>query len=204
MKNNILNSFILILFLTSLSCKDNTIEESTYVLKIDELINQSREKSLPNEEKINILQQAEKIINSINRTNIRANKLLDLSTEYFFIKDFEKFKKLNTTTIELLDLDDYPIIIGSALHNIGMYYRKNTQLDSAMYYFYKAKKNYEKFDPEKIRTPEKYHYLKGKLLLDIAILKRKLKDYYGSNDLIIQAITSFNQSKNLSFTFLST
>ena len=199
MKSTLLHRLILILFFISLSCEDNTIEESANVLKIDELINQSREKSLPNEEKIEILQQAEKIINSINKTNIRANQLIDLSVEYFAINDLEKFKELNIKTIKLLHKDSYQIAKGSALHNIGMYYRKKNQSDSAMYYFYKAKSFYRKLNPKKIRANEKYYYQQGKLLLDIAILKRKANDYYGSNDLIIKAIESFNESKNLRF-----
>ncbi|WP_299249761.1 sensor histidine kinase [uncultured Aquimarina sp.] len=132
----------------------------------------------------------------------KVNKLLNIAARYYSLKDYENFKKINERSLFLSKKLSDSIAMAKSYNYLGMYYR-DIKLDSAYGYFYEANKIYSAFDKNMQKDISEYAFDHGSVLIDLAKLSRKVKDYSESEDLTIRAIEKFELSESESYLPLS-
>ncbi|WP_299899317.1 sensor histidine kinase [uncultured Aquimarina sp.] len=194
--------FLLFILFNSCDYNNDLKEEDLKVNMIDEAISGSRIKSKSVEERKSDLKNAYGVISTLPDGIEKVNKLREISIEYYKLKDQEKFIDLNYKALKMSTVIGDSIGSAKAYGNIGIYYR-NRELDSAYKNFYEADKIYMSLDNSGNYDPLKYAFDHGKVLIDLAKLSQKVKDYAESEELTIRAIEKFESSGNLTYVPLS-
>lgn len=113
--------------------------------------------------------------------SLKKELLLDISYDALSAKDSVFFIQTNTEARELSSSLKDSVGIAITYWDLAQYYRKlNNRDDSAYYYYNKAQKIYEALDDQ---------LNSGKLLVNMAITQKDIKDYTGSEVTTINAIT---------------
>ena len=200
-------NLVVFFFFLLLSCNSDqqVIEGEEMKLNlINSNLNKAIDKSRSEEDRKNDLQNAYGLVTTLNENSSKVQWLHDISREYYDLKDYEKFKHLNERALEISKSMSDSIAIAKSYGNLGInFFYKSEKLDSAYNCFYKADKIYTFFDDNKQRDPKTYAYEHGKILMDLAKLSRKVKDYSESEDLTVRAIEKFELSGNVAFVPLS-
>ncbi|WP_281989648.1 tetratricopeptide repeat-containing sensor histidine kinase [Aquimarina aggregata] len=149
---------------------------------------QNRELSI--KERKAFLDKAYAVSMSLDNSSQKRDIIHDISVEYYVVNDYESYKKMNDKALKLSILINDSLGIAKSYGNIGIYYRssKIDKIDSAYYYFDKAERIYSKISGSE--------YNHGKILIDLAQILRKAKDYTKSESVTIKAIKSFEKAKN--------
>ena len=196
---------ILILFICFLHCSCD--QEETVPLEsidlIDHFIEQAEDKTKTKEKRKKYLDSAYTIYNTLEDNTYKRKKIDKISGTHYRLKEFEISKKLDEEMLKLSKQLNDSLGIAKSYSNLGIYYRRNLNLDSAYYFFYQANKLYFSFDLNSSFKPTDYFFYHGITLVDLAKLSRKVKDYNQSEALAIQAIERFKISGNLSYIPLS-
>ncbi|MGV8947186.1 MAG: tetratricopeptide repeat-containing sensor histidine kinase [Lutibacter sp.] len=153
-------------------------------------IQQSKNKSFDLEYRKECLLKAY-YYNNQNNDSIKNNNLLKIAFEAYNLNDTILFKKTNLEAFILSKklFDNFGI--ADTHWNFGNYYSDREIMDSAYYYYSKAYNNFEVID---------HQYFAGKMLYNMAIIQKNIKDYTGSEILAFQAISIFkklNKNENL-------
>ncbi|MBQ4821735.1 sensor histidine kinase [Aquimarina sp. MMG016] len=158
----------------------------------------AEDKSKSIEERKRILNKAYGVASTFPDSEIKIAKLHEISIKYYSLEDYNRFKQLNLkalkSSLKILD----SVKIAKSYGYLGIYYR-DVQLDSAYKNFYEADKIYLTFDKNQKRNITSYAFDHGKILLDLAQLSRKIKDYSKSEHFTIRAIKKFELSEDLSY-----
>ncbi|WP_298312579.1 sensor histidine kinase [uncultured Aquimarina sp.] len=169
---------------------------------IESNIEDSNDKSKTVAERKEKLNIAYGVTSTLKDDNDKISRLLNIAAKYYGLKDYENFKKINERSLflskKLLD----SISMAKSYNYLGMYYR-DIKIDSAFNFFYEANKIYSAFDKNVQKDISKYAFDHGSVLIDLAKLSRKVKDYSQSEDLTIRAIKKFELSGNLTYLPLS-
>ncbi|SEM24096.1 Signal transduction histidine kinase [Aquimarina amphilecti] len=165
---------------------------------IQNYLEEAKNKNNTAKERRSSLENAYAITSSLDDNSFKANQILQITLQYYHLKDLENFKKFNDKTLEIsTDVKDSIIMARSYFLN-GVYYRKD-DLTSAYRNFYEAEKIYLAFEESGIRDPKSYAYDYGKILTDLAKISQKVKDYSKSEDFTIRAIEKFKLAENLKY-----
>ncbi|MFD2565616.1 tetratricopeptide repeat-containing sensor histidine kinase [Aquimarina rubra] len=203
LRKNVLIAFILVLSFSS--CKeDNDIENDDLKKNVinSDLVNAS-DRSLSVQERKDFLKQSYGVASTLDNIKLKVENFFSISSQYYTLKDFKKFKELNEKTLILSKSISDSLAIAKSYSFLGIYYRKMDKLDSAFKSFNDADKIYSSFDNYNTRDPLTYSYDHGKVLIDLAKLSRKVKDYSESEDLTIKAIEKFDLTGDNSYMPLS-
>ncbi|WP_175392722.1 tetratricopeptide repeat-containing sensor histidine kinase [Aquimarina megaterium] len=141
------------------------------------------------------------IISTLPKSSLKIEKFHEMSIGYYSLKDYENYKELNQKALELSKQLSDSIKIAKSYGLLGIYYR-NKKLDSSYKNFKEADKIYLSLDKSKQHDYRNYAYDHGKVLLDLAKLSRKVKDYTESEALTIRAIEKFELVDDKSQSYL--
>ncbi|MEW7290740.1 tetratricopeptide repeat-containing sensor histidine kinase [Aquimarina sp. 2304DJ70-9] len=201
--NSILIIFFLSLFL-GCSVESKKRDYETDDLK-DNLINSHLDKSKDKSRSINDrkddLAKAYGIVSTLSDNPLKIERLHNISIEYYSLDEQEKFKQLNLRALDLAKRLKDSIKLAKSYGFLGIYYRSR-ELDSAYKSFNEADKIYLSFDKDQKRDPVTYAYDHGKVLIDLAKLSRKVKDYSESENLTIRAIKKFELAEDKTESYL--
>lgn len=195
---NIIILFGIVFFV---SCNYENIKVEQDILKdnlINSYIEKGKDKSVPEEERRENLSKAYNMTNNLSDSRAKLDKFQEISLGYFYLSDLKIYRRLNEKALELSKFLNDSLEIANTYTNLGIYYRVN-KLDSAYKSFYEAEKIYKSLDEKKQRNPSEYAYDYGRLLVDLALLSKKVKDYNESEDLTIKAIEKFELSGDLKY-----
>ena len=184
--------FLFLVF--SCSTKDQEIvSEPTQFNLIKEKVKLANDKSLTLKERKTHLKMADSIISGLPDNLTKVGQIQDLSVDYYFIKDYERYRSLNEEALELSKAIQDSSRMAKSYSNLGIYYRSK-QPDIAYKNFFEASKIHESYDINKIKDPKLNAYNYGKVLMELARIKRKSKDYVESESLTIKALELFDIS----------
>lgn len=136
------------------------------------------------------LSLARRLTRELDRDTVRQNKLIEIRKLYLKYKELEAFKDINTEIRELaLQLND-SMQLANSYFDLGYYYFRKEQVDSAYNNYYQAERLYSRIDS----TLDS-----GKALLSMAIIQKNVKDYVGSESSSIRAIRNFTPFDDLRY-----
>ena len=182
--------FLFLVF--SCSTKDQeTVSEPTQFNLIKEKVKLANDKSLTLKERKTHLKMADSIISGLPDNLTKVKQIQDLSVDYYFLKDYGRYKNLNEEALVLSQAIGDSSRIAKSYYNLGVFYRSNDP-EIAYKQFYEAKKIYEVFEKDKNKDSKSFAYNYGKVLMDLAEIKRRSNDHLGSESLIIKALELFN------------
>ncbi|KZS41534.1 hypothetical protein AWE51_21240 [Aquimarina aggregata] len=189
---NFFNNFFLACFgLILFSCNnsDETAQEKVSMSNlVESYIEESKSKEISIDEKKTILSKAYNFSSTLADGKYKLDKIHTISIGYYTIKDYDTYKKMNEKALRLSKSINDSLGIAKSHGNIGIYYNKVSKIDSAYYSFDQAERIYSK-----IQGSEYNH---GKILIDIALILRKAKDYTESEAITIEAIEKFISAGN--------
>ncbi|AXT52725.1 hypothetical protein D1818_18550 [Aquimarina sp. BL5] len=170
---------------------------------IDTYLENANDYSKTIKERKTFLKKALSIVKDLPVNSLKINSYHEISYTYYSLKEYKTYKNLNYKALEfsLNTLDS--LGIAQAYSNLGIYFREKQILDSTYYYFFKANKMYNSFDRGNRYNSIQYAYPQGKILIDLAKLSRKVKDYNKSEAFTIQAIQKFKMSGDMKYIPLS-
>lgn len=184
-----------------IGCSENKKEFDKAELKyqlFNSAMKKAENKSNSKEIRHDALTNAYGILSTFKNDTLKVRSLYRLSIAYDIFGDESRYKKLNGLSLDLsLQIND-SLGIARAYDNFGVYYREK-KLDSAYHYFYKADDIYRKIYRNESFKDSVLAYEHGRVLLDLAKLSRKVKDYSESEVLTINAIKKFKESGNYRF-----
>ncbi|WP_299260023.1 tetratricopeptide repeat-containing sensor histidine kinase [uncultured Aquimarina sp.] len=189
--------YILCIFINCSKEKEVFKDDISTTDLIDLYIQSSKDKTIKERKKH--LKKAYDLANKLPENSFKINKFSNIYLEYYDLKDYEIYKEMNKKVLDLSISINDSLGIAEAYSNLGIYFRKKQILDSTYYYFYKANKMYISFNKGSKYKPVQYAYFQGKILIDLAKLSRKVKNYSESEDLSIKAIKKFELSRNLKY-----
>lgn len=179
MKNHTsINLFFILLLLVS--CNGNPKTDP----KIDENVLSELEdittKDLSSTEKKVVLDQVYKKVSKLQNDSIRNKALLKISYQYFKLEDSIAFKRTNKEARKLATALKDSMGIAATYWDLGSYYHANNVKDSAYYLLDKAQKIYASI---------KNNFYAARILINMAIIQKNIKDYTGSEITTIEAIS---------------
>lgn len=148
---------LIFIFISFFSCQK---ERDDFVIETD-IFTSNKYNQLTKKEKLIYLDSIEKILNKIESDSVKMNKLLSLSSEYYFLKDNRKSFKITKDAFEIAEQIKDSFSMGRALYYMGDCY-ENFQKDSAYYYYKESEKIFKLIKNEDRLA--KVHYNKAYLL----------------------------------------
>ena len=187
--------WLLVLVLFGCVNGDNDIgKEDLKTNLIQTYIKNASDKELSRKERIENLEKAYGIYATLDDNSFKADKVQQISFSYFALGDIEKYKEMNERALRLSKTIKDSLNMAESYAYLGLYYKKS-ELDVAYKNFFEAQKIYAALDNNKYPQKE-YAYDQGKVLIDLALILRKFKNYTESESLTINAIKSFELAEN--------
>ncbi|WP_298309802.1 tetratricopeptide repeat-containing sensor histidine kinase [uncultured Aquimarina sp.] len=198
--------FLFVIFFTLYNCTPD-IEANNIQLvdqnTIEQYLLTASKKKLSKEERKKYLQKAYSTYILLDNDIYKREKINRISAIYYELKEYELSKNMDKEMLNLSISINDSIGIAKAYSYLGIHFRKKRYIDSAYTYFYKANKIYNIFDDlDKYKSIE-YAFDQGIVLIELAKLLRKVKDYNNSEALTILAIQKFESSDNTEYIPLS-
>lgn len=169
------------------SCQVPNQDTSAKIVEVDSVsvwIQNAKNESINFENRKQSLYNAYQQNNFQKNDSVKNSNLAKIAYEGYQLKDSVFFKKANLEAQNLsIKLRD-TIEIGNTHWNYGMYYLEKEQNDSAYYHYYEAYKYFQAINHE---------FFAGKMLYNMAIIQKEVKDYSGSEILIFQAVSKFQK-----------
>ena len=149
---------------------------------ISNLVFQSKNLYTSSEERIELMFRAYQFCSNIKNDSIRLKGLLKLSYESLQLSDTSFFKMVNKeSSLLAIELKD-TFSLSDTYWNLGVYNVNKLVLDSAFFYYRRAYEGFESIN---------HSYYSGRLLYNMAVIQKDVKDYTGSEILTFQAIQKF-------------
>lgn len=183
------------------SCDDSTKNNNVNLKRgiIKKHLQKVKAETSNSDEKLESISKALAIVKTLSNNKDKLNFLQDISGEYYFLNDFEAYKNMTVKSLDLAEELKDSIKIAKFNFNIGLYFRNKGQLDSAYSRFNQAKKIYSDLNRNPSYDIKSYAYEQGKVLLDLAQISRRVKDYAESEAFTVKAIEKFEYSENTIF-----
>ncbi|MBZ9632482.1 tetratricopeptide repeat protein [Salegentibacter sp. LM13S] len=173
--------FVLLLSLTS--CKDNNqVRHKNSKPTLDEIFSDT---TLNKTQKKQILDSAYSSISTIQNDSLKNDNLLEISYQYLMIKDSVKFLCSNSEARNIFFRIKDSARIAATYWDLGNFYQSSTK-DSAYFYYTNAHRIYQNLGEE---------FNSARLLLNMALVQKNVKDYTGSEVTTIKAITLLKSLK---------
>ncbi len=146
------------------------------------------------DERIRNLEKAYSIYSTLINNTFKVEKIQEISFAYFALDDKENYRAMNEKALKLSREINDSLNMAESYAYLGLYY-KSTKLDIAYENFYEAEKIYSSLDYRKYEQ-KNYAFDRGKVLIDLALILRKIKNYSESESLTIRAIENFVLAEN--------
>lgn len=177
----LLKLFPLIIFI---GCTGGTPQLSTedgaiYQDSIFSQIKKGRDLSLTPALRHEYLKKAYTKAKQSKNDSLKVKYFSRLSIAYLRLEDSLLFRKTNTETINLALKTKDSIVSAEAHWDLAEFYQKNAVLDSAYFHFEESYQIYR-------ALKDKYH--EGRMLYNMAVVQKDVKDYTGSESATINAI----------------
>ncbi len=200
--------YFLILFFSIMcffSCSNDELasnrdQYSDLIKMVNEYKEAAEDNSLSKEERLSSLGNAlywnEKIEDEKEKRKIKS----ELGLIYYFMKEYDLFKKVNIETLSLSRKIGDSLGIAKSYSNMGSYYNRKNIPDSAFFSFSRAKEIYSKLDNSNKLDNDDVKFSYGAALYNLALVQKKFKDYVGSEASLVNAIKVFEsleKNKNL-------
>ncbi|WP_350294079.1 sensor histidine kinase [uncultured Croceitalea sp.] len=187
------NGLILLLIL-HLSCTNTKPDKDSFSLTTTDstavwIQTAKEDKSLAMQQRIALLNKANKLIQQYPKNTAKTGKLSQLSLAYKRLKDSTAFRKTNTELIHLANNINDLKSHGEAHWDLGAFFRRN-QPDSAIYHYQEAYSLFLKADLDS--NSKDYP---GSILYSMARVKDNNKDYVGAEKDIVKAIKFYRDNK---------
>lgn len=170
-------SVFLLVLIFAYSCKENG-RNTTSIISQEKLINKKVNSLLTDTIKVS-KDSLTKIVNTSATDSTKNDLYFQISYNYYRNKDSSAFRYWNRLSNQLsIKLQDTSKIAESYWDLGNFFYQENVN-DSSYYFYNKAYRLYQISD-EKIMS--------GRMLLNMAIIQKNIKDYTGSEVTTIQAI----------------
>lgn len=125
-------------------------------------------------------------LNQIEEDSIKNSGYFSLSYFYYKQNDSLNFRKWNAKSLQMAQKLADSTRIAESYWDLANFFSKQYQADSAFYYYNKAHNLYKS-------VGEDYHA--ARMLLNLAVIKKDIKDYTGSEISTIKAINTFKSLK---------
>ncbi|WP_156101192.1 sensor histidine kinase [Salegentibacter sp. Hel_I_6] len=175
-----LYSFLLlfVLLLSLASCKDNNqVDHKNSKPSLDEIFSDT---TLNKTQKKQFLDSAYASIFTIQNDSLKNENLLEISYQYLKINDSLNFFHSNKAARNFSIKVEDSVGIAATYWDLAHFYHNYNREDSTYYYYNRAQRIYENLGDE---------YNSGRLLLNMAIIQKNIKDYTGSEVSTTNAIT---------------
>ncbi len=161
---------------------------------IENYIDSGRNAKNSIEERKNNLEKAYGIYATLDDNTFKVEKIHEISFGYYALKDYERYRKLNEKALKLSGLINDSLNMARSYAYLGIFYRRSELLDVAYENFYEAEKIYSNINKENYDAKE-IAFDHGKVLIDMARILQRIKDYSESEAITIRAIESFKESE---------
>ncbi|WP_106790809.1 tetratricopeptide repeat-containing sensor histidine kinase [Aquimarina sp. Aq78] len=197
MLRSFFNIICISLFLCLVSCDDqNQTDKDIKIIsdQIDSYIEKANDKNRTYLQRKNSLEKAYGICATLDNDSFKISRLQNISYEYYDLKDLRSYKLMNEEALSLAHTIEDSLNMAKSYFCLGIYYR-NSKPDVAFKNFHEAEKIYALMlkNGKNLNTIS-FDY--GKVLIDLAHILRKAKDYTKSESLTIKAIKSFEEAEN--------
>ena len=187
---------LLLIVCVFFSCKDEdptpTVDAAiTQLDVIDELIEQAEDKNKSKEEKKKLLRELDSLVSKLPDDSNKILKHRELAILYYDLQDFDNYKTTIQKNLDLSIAIKDSLGIAKSYYNLGIYYRDTQNYISAYKNFYTAEKICSS-----IKKSGDFHFDHGSILINLAQIKRRAKDYSKSETFTVAAIKQFHLSGN--------
>ncbi|WP_103865635.1 sensor histidine kinase [Aquimarina sp. I32.4] len=190
---------LVIVILLIISCNDSNKPIENKELKtnlINSYIKKAEDKNNTIEDRKENLDKAYSIYATLNDDSFKIQKIHKISLVYYGMKEYDSYRRMNEKALKVSKSINDSLSIASSYAYLGIYYRQSrSELDLALQNFHEADKIYKSLDPKKY-IPKDYAFEHGKILIDLALILRKTKDYTESESVTIKALEKFAQAEN--------
>ncbi|AXT59033.1 hypothetical protein D1816_01250 [Aquimarina sp. AD10] len=191
---------LLLLLLLFIGCTNSgkTIEDKEVKLNlIRSYIENAKNSQNSIQERKNNLEKAYNICSTLQDNSFKVEYIQEVSFAYYKLGDNDNYRSMNEKALKLSTSINDSINMAESFAYIGIYYKRRSQLDINIAYknFYEAEKIYSSLSERK-HLPENYAFDRGKVLIDLALIQRKIKNYSESESLTIKAIENFVLADN--------
>ncbi|WP_159025589.1 sensor histidine kinase [Aquimarina sp. Aq78] len=177
--------------LTVASCNnpDQNIEsEELKSNLIQSYIDEAKNKQNSEEERKNSLEKAYGIYSTLTDDTFKVEKIHEISFQYYALKDYDNYRDMNEKALKLSGKINDSLNMARSYAYLGIHYRNN-KLDIAFKNFHEAEKIYASLGGNINKKEIAFDH--GKVLIDIALIQQKTKDYSESEATTIKAIEKF-------------
>ncbi|SHJ47409.1 tetratricopeptide repeat-containing sensor histidine kinase [Aquimarina spongiae] len=187
---------LLLIVCVFFSCKDEdptpTVDAAiTQLDVIDELIEQAEDKNKSKEEKKKLLREVDSLVSKLPDDSNKILKHRKLGIIYYYLEDYVNFKAISDRALDLSISIGDSLGIAKSYLNLGIYYRNFRNYTIAYKNFYQAEKICSL-----INKNNDVCFTHGNILVNLAQIKRRAKDYSKSETYTIAAIKQFHLSGN--------
>ncbi len=170
------------LFCITLCAQDDNLQKQ--LDSIYELRDLARNKEFAFATRELYAKQANEIADQIqlDSTRIKNNGLL--SGLYLEFDRYDEYDSINHENLKLANKIEDSSRVGRIYYNLGYYHMQKADNDSAYFYYYNAQKIFQRINDNR---------LEGEVLLNMANIQESAKDYVGSEETAIRAISLIEQ-----------
>ncbi|HEY9168488.1 MAG TPA: ATP-binding protein [Lutibacter sp.] len=184
----ILQLFFLVLLATTVTrCHAPNQDPTTKLVEVDSIsiwIQNAKNQSITLENRKQGIYKAYEQNSFQRNDSVKNRNLAKLAYEGYQLKDSVFFLKANLEAQKLSTKLRDTFGIADTHWSYGMYYLEKELNDSAYYHYYEAYKYFQ---------VAKHEFFAGKMLYNMAIIQKDVKDYTGSEVLTFQAISIFKK-----------
>ncbi|SHJ47386.1 tetratricopeptide repeat-containing sensor histidine kinase [Aquimarina spongiae] len=187
---------LLLIVCVFFSCKDTDptprVDAAiTQLDVIDELIEQTEDKNKSKEEKKKLLRELDSLVSKLPDNSNKIHKHRELALIYYYLEDYVNFKAISEKALDLSISIGDSLGIAKSYLSLGIYYRNFQNNTIAYKNFYQAEKICSL-----IKKNNDVRFTHGNILVNLAQIKRRAKDYSKSEAYTIAAIKQFHLSGN--------
>ena len=190
----------LIVIALIICCNDSDSNEKEYQKTnlVNSNINSARDNSKIIDKRKEDLERAYEITQQFKDEYSKINQLQIIAREFYELGDHNRYKQIHERALKFFKSIPDSLEMAKTYSQLGIFHR-HKQPDSAYKNFYEADKIYTSIENQKKYDPEDYAFRHGKVLLDLAKLRQRVKDYTESEYLSIKALEKFEISGNRSY-----
>ncbi|MBZ9629739.1 tetratricopeptide repeat protein [Salegentibacter sp. LM13S] len=165
------------MLLSLASCKNNNqVDHKNSKPSLDEIFSDT---TLNKTQKKHFLDSAYASISTIENDSLKNENLLEISYQYLKIRDSLKFLHSNLEARNIFFKIKDSARVAATYWDLGNFYQSSTK-DSAYFYYTNAQRIYQNLGDD---------FNSARLLLNMALVQKNVKDYTGSEVTTIKAIT---------------
>lgn len=203
MKTPIITYIVLFLCiaLSTLCCTRNEKSNSALIQEVEKQdstllwIQESRNTSLPDNKRANLLHQAYKNILITQEDSLKVKYFSRLSLAYLKLNDSSQFRRTNKQTISLAKKIQDSTALAEAHWDLALFFNNEEVKDSSFYHYSQSQKIYQGL---------KKDLYSARMFYNMGIIQVSIKDYTGAEINIIKAIELFkplNENRRLYYCY---